>query len=51
MGCVLTIFNTNEKDDTELRRYVTEKDIFLVQETWALVRKDMNNIGLLIFKR
>ncbi|XP_045187619.1 uncharacterized protein LOC123545361 [Mercenaria mercenaria] len=51
MGCVVSSSRLAHSDDKELPQFVSAEDIRLVQESWLLVQQDMDNIGLIIFKR
>lgn len=51
MGCIVSTTGLGHSDDKELPQFVTEEDIRFVQESWLLVQQDMDNIGLIIFKR
>ncbi|KAL4238059.1 hypothetical protein ACF0H5_002770 [Mactra antiquata] len=51
MGCVASKGVFVQSSQKELPDYVSPDDIRLVQESWLLVQSDMDNVGLIIFKR
>lgn len=51
MGCAVSTNGFEIAEEKELPQYITKEDIQLVQESWILVQEDMNNMGLVIFKR
>jgi len=51
MGCAVSSNGFEVAEEKELPEYISRDDIRLVQESWILVQEDMNNMGLVIFKR
>ena len=51
MGCNLSSENCVLAQDKELNEYLSQKDIKLVQQSWALIHDDLEHVGLIMFQR
>ena len=51
MGCNLSSDNCILAQDKELNEYLSQTDIKLVQQSWALIHDDLEHVGLIMFQR
>ena len=51
MGCNLSSENCILAQDKELNEYLSQTDIKLVQQSWALIHDDLEHVGLIMFQR
>ena len=51
MGCTLSSDSIILAQDKELKDYLNQKDIELVQHSWNFVQDDLEHIGLMMFQR
>ena len=51
MGCATSFDGFEVVQDKELKEYLSEENIKLVQESWCLLQNNLEHFGLILFER